>query len=281
MQTDINTRAMLVSLNTSVFNPTRLDRRVSAEVLTSKNANRDAGDFKRRVIPKALIEPVAKAANAAYLTHKKLTSPWEDGGTRLLCIDMFDKYVDEVNGDTRRFESEVGKFLREYEKIRAEAPLRMGDLYDPRDYPPLEVVRSKFSIRTQWMPLPNGSDFRVHLQDDALKDMAQSVDDRVNAAVTAAREDLHDRLKDRLTHVSERLSKPGTIFRDSLIDNLKDLCKLIPSMCLTPDKELITAIDRATLEITQYDPQELRDDDDKRVKAKAAADAILRTMGVA
>jgi hypothetical protein len=279
MKDDINSRAMLVSLSTSTFNPTRLDRTATAEVIVNKNAAKDAGDFKRRIIPKEVIDPVMKAANAAYLTHKKLTSPWEDGGTRLLCIDMFDKYVDEINGERRMFEKEVDKFLKAYESIRANAPVRMGALYDPRDYPPIEVVREKFGIRTQWLPLPNGNDFRVHLQDDQISELAESVNERVDQAVKAAREDLYDRLQDRLGRVSERLSRPENIFRDSLIDNLKELCTLVPKMCLSPDPTLQRAIDRATLEITTFDPQDLRDDSDKRAKAKAAADDILRSMG--
>lgn len=280
MQTnDINSRAMLVSLSTSVFNPTRLDRTATNEVIVNKNASKDAGDFKRRIIPKDVIDPVMKAANAAYLRHKTLTSPWEDGGTRLLSILMFDKYVDEINGERRMFEKEVDKFLKAYESIRANAPVRMGALYDPRDYPPIEVVREKFGIRTQWLPLPNGNDFRVHLQDDQIAELAESVNERVDQAVKAAREDLYERLQDRLSRVSERLSKPDNIFRDSLIDNLKELCALVPKMCLTPDATLQQAIDRATLEITTFDPQDLRDDEGKRARAKAAADSILRSMG--
>jgi hypothetical protein len=276
---DINSRAMLVSLNASVFNPTRLDRTVTAEVTTAKNASRDAGNFKRQIIPKDVIEPVNKASNAAYLNHKRLTSPWEDGGTRLLCIDNFENYTDTINGDIRLFEIEVGKFLRAYEDIRNQAPIRMGALFNPKDYPPIEVVRERFAIRTQWAPLPNGSDFRVHLQDADLAELATSVDQRVKDAVGKAREDLHERLHDRLSRVSERLAKPGNIFRDSLIENLRDLCQLIPKMVLTPDPALLRAVDQATLEIAGFAPEELRHDEDKRARAKAAADAILRTMG--
>ena len=36
---DINSRAMLVSLSTSVFNPTRIDRKVTEEVTSAKNAS--------------------------------------------------------------------------------------------------------------------------------------------------------------------------------------------------------------------------------------------------
>lgn len=279
MNTDINARAMLVSLSTSIFNPTRLDRAVTLEVTSSKNASKDAGNYKKQLIPKAVIDPVLKAANAVYLDHKMLTSPWSDGGTRLLSIDMFEKYNETINGGIRLFEVEVGKFLKVYETIRTEAPLRMGLTFDPRDYPTLEVARSRFAIRTEWLPLPNGKDFRLHLQDDDLAELASSVDERVNSAVVAARTDLHERLKDRLARVSERLAKPDAIFRDSLIDNLKDLCGLIPSMCITPDPELLRAVDSAVLGITKFEPQELRDDVDKRAAARAAADAILRSMG--
>lgn len=276
---DINANAMLVSLNTSIFNPTRLDRAVTMEVTVSKNARSDAGNFKRQVIPKEIIDPVTKAANSAYLRHKLLTSPWADGGTRLLNIRMFDRYVDEVNGEIRQFELAVGRFLKEYETIRAQAPIRMGALYNPKDYPPIEEVRGKFNIRTEWLPLPNGKDFRLHLNDDQLAELSSSVDQRVQEAVTKAREDLYERLHDRLTRVSERLAKPENIFRDSLIENVREICGLIPQMIITPDPALLAAVDQATLNICTFEPEDLRNDDDKRAKAKAAADAILKTMG--
>jgi hypothetical protein len=69
------------------------------------------------------------------------------------------------------------------------------------------------------------------------------------------------------------------IFRDSLIENVREICGLIPQMILSPDPELLRAVDRATLEIAGFDPEDLRNDTDKRAKAKAAADAILKTMG--
>lgn len=277
--TDINTRAMLVTLSTSTFNPSKLDRSTTAEVTTAKGAAKDAGEYRKKMIPKAVIDPVLKAANEVYLTHKMLTRPWEDGGSRLLCIDLFDRYNDEINGGRRLFEIEVEKFLKHYEDIRATAPVRMGATYDPRDFPDIAEVRARFAIRTVWTPLPKGSDFRLHLQDDDLNELAASVDSRVAAAVGQARAENHDLLKEKLEKVSERLSKPEHVFRDTLIENLREVCTLLPQMCITPDPELARAVDAAVQGVAKYDPQELRDDLDKRAAAKRAADEILRTMG--
>lgn len=278
MNTDINTRAMLVTLSTSVYNPVKLDRRTTAEVTQLKRAARDAGAYKKNLVPKELIEPVVKAATAVYNDHKRLTSPWADGGTRILCVDMFEKYCDAISGGQRIFAAKVEEFIRRYEDIRAEAPVRMGDTYDPKDYPPVGAVRARFGVRTDWQPLPNSSDFRVHLQEDELSEVRASVDDKVREAVEAARTDLHNRLKDRLRHVIDRLSKPDTIFRDSLIEGLRELCKMIPKMCLTPDPDLEAAVDRTLLQIACYDPDDLRDDDGKRADACRAAKAILDSM---
>lgn len=275
---DINTRAMLVNLSVSVFNPTRLDRKVTDEVTTMKQADRDAGDYRKRIVPKAVIDPVLRAANAVYLDHKAMTSPWADGGTRLLCIDIYEQYADKISGGKRIFEREVDRFLRQYEDIREKAPIRMGATYNPADFPPVDEARARFGIRTEWTPLPNGSDFRLHLNDTDLSELRSSVDERVAAAVEESKNDLAKRLVDRLSHISERLAKPENIFRDSMIEGLRELLDMIPRMMITPDPVLEVAVAEAKARIAGHSPDNLRDEELTRASAKLAADEILKKM---
>ena len=278
MNQEHNRRALLVSMNLSLFDPKRLDRGVTTEVTTNKQASSDAGAYLRRVIPKSVIEPVRKAADATYQAHRKLTSPWADGGTRILCVDNYERYMDEVMGSKRLFDIEVSKFLKAYDDIRRQAPARMGLTYNPKDYPPVGEVENKFGINIAWTPIPSGSDFRLNLQDDELNELAADVDRRVDEAVENARLDLHHRLKERLEKVSERLSDPDNVFRDSLIENLRELCHLIPDMCIKRDPRILRAVDAVVQGITCHEAQDLRDDDSKRADAKRAADDILAMM---
>lgn len=280
MKTDIIGKAMLVRLSISVFNPSKTDKSATAEVLINKNASKGAAEVRKMILPKEAIDPIMKLSREIRQDYYRSTLPWDEEGARLLPTAMWLEFVEMMATYRDKWDKLVNQFINDYQMHRQQAIVRLGLLFNEKDYPDVATVREKFGLRTHWNPLPKSDDFRLTLGAGDMEELEADLDDRVRAAVVAANKDLYNRLAERLINVSKRLSDPDNIFRDSLIEGLRDLCNLIPGLNVSEDSELESLRQQVVRDIAAADPQQLRDDDTLRVKTKSAADEILRKMGI-
>lgn len=281
MNTDIIGKAMLVRLSISIFNPSKTDKSATAEVLLNKNASKGSAEVRKMILPKEAIDPINKLSREIRQDYYRMTLPWDEEGARLLPTAMWLEFVEMMATYRDKWDKLVNGFIDDYQQHRQNAIQRLGLLFDSRDYPDVGTVREKFGLRTHWNPLPKSDDFRLTLGAGDMEEIQCDLDRRVQSAVVAANKDLYNRLAERLTNVSKRLSDPENIFRDSLIEGLRDLCSLLPGLNVSEDQELEALRKQVVQDIASADPQQIRDDDDLRVKTKSAADEILRKMGIA
>lgn len=280
MSNNIHGKALLVRLSIGLFAPTKRDKSATAEVLATKQARNGSAEVRKRLVAKDATGPLEKLAREIRSFHYTNTLPWDDEGTRLLPVANWTTYSDGIRGHRFTWDNLVNQFCADYATHRAAAQAQLGLLFDVRDYPDVTEVRHRFRLDTNWTPLPLGEDFRLHMNDEDMAELREELDGRVATAAEAAKSDLYLRLAERLKNVSERLADPDNIFRDSMIEGLRDLCRLMPNLNVSDDAELEALRLETLRNVAAFDPQVLRDDDHKRVKAKLAADAVLARMGI-
>jgi len=284
---NIRNQAMLVSLSIGLFNPKKTDRTVTREVLISKNAVSNAGAFVKNILPEESIKPIQSEASALRAWMYTQTLPWNDEAVRLLPVAQWDAFTDQLRARIASFNSLVDQFCANYETHRDKAQLQLGALADPKDYPPLSEVRSRFYIRVNYTPLPDSRDFRLDdMPEEAMSELREQADLRVAEAVSEARNDLYRRLTERLEHIVKRMNevaakKEGSRIHGSLLNNLSELCQLIPSLNVTKDQELENLRQRVLREIAPFDIEDVRDNEDTRTELKNKAASILAAMGFA
>lgn len=282
---NIRNQAMLVSLNIGLFNPKKTDRSVTREVLLSKNAASNAGAFVKNILPEESIKPIQSEASALRAWLYTQTLPWNDEAVRLLPVAQWDAFTDDLRARIASFNSLVDQFCANYETHRDKAQLQLGALADPKDYPPLSEVRSRFYIRVNYTPLPDSRDFRLDdMPEEAMAELKEQADLRVAEAVSEARNDLYRRLTERLEHIVKRMNevavkKEGSRIHASLLNNLSELCQLIPALNVTKDQELENLRQRVLREIAPFDIDDVRDNEDTRAELKNKAAGILAAMG--
>ena len=76
----------------------------------------------------------------------------------------------------------------------------------------------------------------------------------------------------------ERLAQPDAIFRDSLVTNARDVVEVLGRLNVTGDPRLEAMRATVAADLTQYDPQELRDAPAIREQTAARASEILSAM---
>jgi hypothetical protein len=282
---NIRNQAMLVSLNIGLFNPKKMDRSVTREVLISKNASANAGAFVKNILPDEAIKPIQAAASALRAWVYTQTLPWNDESFRLLPVAQWDSFTDQLRARIASVNSLVDQFCSQYEMHRDKALLQLGALADPKDYPPLHVVRTKFYVNVNYTPLPDSRDFRLDdMPEEAMSELREQADLRVAEAVSEARNDLYRRLSERLEHIVKRMNevsakKEGTRIHASLLTNLSELCQLIPALNVTKDQELENLRQRVMHEIAPFDIDDIRESEDSRTELKKKASSILEAMG--
>jgi hypothetical protein len=274
----ILTRAVLVKVSISQFNPKRQDGKTTAEVLADKGAKSTAGVWIKNLVDPKALEAINTLAQAARAEHYRLSLPWADEGWRILPTAIYMKYQEAMREKRTGFSWEVQKFLDKYPQYIEEAKAALNGMFNPGDYPTPEQVKGKFGMKIDVAPLPCGSDFRVSLGSDELAAMQQDVDQRVKEATAQAVKDLWNRLAQPVKAMVNRLSEPDSIFRDSLIDNLRDIIDLVPSLNVTGDPALDAVAQECKVKLSGFKAEDLRKDKALRKSAAEEADAILKKM---
>ena len=279
----ISSSAVLVELNISVWPASKIDRETTAKTNTDAGAVRDASQTKKNLFAgTSLRKDIEKFAARIRLYHNQHTLPWADKGARLLPTSMFFDYKKELNARRDYFNAQTAKFVAEYPRLLAEAPMRLGDLYDPSDFPSVEEVASKFAFRAVFSPVPEAGDFRIDVGNNELVELRAQYDSAYEDRVAEAMKTTWDKLHGVLTGVSEKLTEPegdkAKIFHGTFLTNITELCGLLTHLNITKDPKLEEArmqLERAVNAVTLDD---VKEDPLARADVKAKVDSILSSF---
>lgn len=272
--TALTTRAMLATLNISCWTAMRKDDSVAKEVDQRHNAER-AGLYRKHLVPKESLEGCHTAARLLREHHNKFTLPWTDGGTRLLPTKLHREYDQKFSDLRDAYFIEVDKFIALYDStLQTQARKQLGSLYDPKDYPPGRLLRSKFGVQLDLMPVPAEGDFRVDIGAEQLQRVQKELAARLAEREKAAVADAWKRICDVVGNVHVRLTAERPIIRDSLAGNATELAAILPGLNLGDDKLLQAASQRIATELI-LDLASLRKSKKERERvAKLAADIL-------
>ena len=222
---------------------------------------------------------MSKLATDARQWHYKHSLPWTDEGLRILPAVGYTKYTSEMRNFRLQFEGLAeSHFIARLPEWEEWARKTHNGTFNPSDYLTADQLREKFGFAAEMQPVPCGEDFRVSFAEEEMEAMRSSVDNRVAAAVEAARKDLWHRLVGPVSAMVERLSQPDAKFRDSLVGNLRDIIQIIPALNLTSDPQLESFRVEIAKELAIWNPDDLRDSKLTRKQVADKAAEILAKM---
>lgn len=277
MDTNIATRAVLITLSISQATFRKLDREASAEVLTNHAAASDAGRFNKQIVEKEALAPMVTLAGAARSYLYKHTLPWSDNGDRVLPSVKYFEVMQQLADYRDAFNVEVDKFCSEYEAHRARAQLRLNSLFNPADYPSTEDVRRKFGMSFTVMPLPTAGDLRCEMTQDQVEELRAEINATVESRVTAMMDTLIMDFAGTVSRLREQL-RTGKRLSVSLLDNVHDLLHRMPGLNLTND-ERITQMRETAAELFAGESMEgITNDKEARESLANKCDSVLDQM---
>ena len=267
---------MMIQLSISIWTARKLDKKATAEVAANHQTAISVGRYNKRLLPADApsYEKLKRIAGEIRAVYYANSLPWNDGaGARIISSANFLSFAEKIRPLLSQFEAAKKEFVADYPTLRENAKAGLNGLYNPHEYP--DHIESKFSVSLHQFPITtNVDDFRVHLSENEISLMQQSMSESVANAMKDAWSQLHTALH----AMHERLSQPEAIFRDSLFGNLKELVEILPALNLTNDPALTEATDRIKNNILSFNPEQARTERSTRKTIADEADRISKAM---
>jgi len=273
--------SMLVNINMSVWTGRKLDKQVSAEADVAKSTKTRAGNYHKNLF--AGVDELAAvgriSAKIRNWFHEQ-TLPWSDGGDRLLTMYNFKDFKAQLKIMEIEFADAVKIFCDKYSTLISAQAFTMGALFDRAEYPDVDDIANKFSLRYTFSPVPEVGDWRVDASTEDKKELEelyqQAYDDRLGSTTRY----LWDKLHGVLTHMADRLADTPEgekkIFKNSLLETPVKLCELLTKLNITNDPKLEAARKSLESAICSIDIKDLRQSQGARLEVKTQVDEILK-----
>ena len=281
---NLDTCAMLVEFNASVWTARKLDKSTTDEVVASKNAGaKDAARVNKHLLAgRTELDIIQQAVGRARQFVYDNTAPWSDSGLRLLPTVNFMKFTERMNEFEEEMESLVKAFVAIYPTLITAQALALGDMFKRDDYPTANEIMTKFSFRVNYMPVPSSGDFRVDVGNQAQAELKARLESLTQERIDSAMADVRERLSTHLKRMSDRLTTDYVNgeakqrrFHDTLVDGALELCDLTKSLNVTNDVALETARSQLEQLLVGVTPADLRKNEAIRQDVKKNVDAIL------
>jgi len=281
---NIDTCAMLVEFNASVWTARKLDKTTTDEVVASKNAGaKDAARVNKHLLAgRTELDVIQQAVSRARQFVYDNTAPWSDSGLRLLPTVNFMKFTERMNEFEEEMEAIVKSFVAIYPTLITAQALALGDMFKRDDYPTANEIMTKFSFRVNYMPVPSSGDFRVDVGNQAQAELKARLESLTQERIDSAMADVRERLSTHLKRMSDRLTTDYVggeakqrRFHDTLVDGALELCDLTKSLNVTNDMALEGARKQLEELLVGVTPADLRKNEAIRQDVKKNVDAIL------
>lgn len=272
-------KAVLVSLNVSIWGANKLDREASDEFAGQKKLKNkgDARVWKTLVPRGGVYSAITGVAAKARKFHYANTFAWVHDGARILPTANYMEYMEFMRGIDREFSKAVDAFLKEYGQLQELAKESLNSIFKKEDYPSVDLLKAKFSIGTLVMQIPEGTMFKADVGDEESQRVREEIEKSVQDAFRAANRDLWNRMYSTITQVQERLTDPKGV-REASLRSLKDMLGLLARLNVSGDERLEMLRKQALDRLSGMSLSEFKSDQDKRSAAIEDAKNIQNQM---
>lgn len=275
----LKSKALIASLNIGTWSGRKYDRKATDIVIENVNATGDCGRFNKLLVEHEAILKVYRIAAKARIFHYTNSLPWTDEGSRLLPTKAYTGYIRGINEHSQLFWNAVDEFCNMYNNLIDIAKIRLADLWKADDYPTVDQVRNKFHMSVSFSFLPDPkTDFRLNLSDIEVEKVRASMEKAVIDTEKNAQRELWMRMNKVVARIVERLGDPEKVFKKTTFQNIDELERHVEILNVTENAAIEDTMKKIKDELTEYDPDEIRKDEDVRKKVHERAKEILDTI---
>jgi hypothetical protein len=171
----------------------------------------------------------------------------------------------------------VESFLQAYPQLCRQISQRLRTLYNPADYPPVDYVRSKFTLNWEYLSFGPPGELReispriwIKEREKAAQKLAEATIE-IQQVLRTTLAEMVERLRDRLTFDGEGKRKQ---LRDSAVQKLKEFLSTFDFRNVTDDRELAEQVSRARELLDGVDADVIRNTDTLRDRIRTGMSEI-------
>jgi hypothetical protein len=214
---------------------------------------------------------------------RAVSLPFPEPGVRLVRQDQVEAFSAQMIDFKVELADAVAGLDQDYAQLKAAAAARLGQLYNPADYP--DSLLGMFDVCWDF-PSVEPPDYLLQLNTALYEQERARVAARFEEAVQLAEQAFTEELARLVNHLCERLagSDDGQpkVFRDSAVGNLGEFFERFRQLNVRSSQELDELVDRAQRVVCGVGAQELRDSASLRQRVtqqlsqvQSALDALL------
>ena len=276
--TYLSSSAVLLSVNISCWPASKVDRDVTDKVNRDALAVATAGQYRKDLFAgTSLRKDIERKAARIRNFSSTNTLPWADKGERMLPMPLFMEVKQTITREKREYDDLCSTFFDAYPQLVADAPSRLGSLYNADDYPSIDEVRGKFGFRYVITPMPEAGDFRLDVTNEELTELKTQYEAAYQQRLADAMRDPWERLHTMLKGMSTKLADTDDKkrFHDTFVSNPIELCGLLTKLNVTNDPKLEDARRHLEVAMAGADIEAIKEAPEVRADMKSKVDAIL------
>ena len=291
----VENECIIVSVSVQLPGYIKVAKKETIELCDNKKASVDSVGVKKNIFGShesynAIRNHIASTKTDLY----KSSLPWGDRtGERLVHKTKWSYVENLLNAAELEFNRLVDDFLKNYEKeIIPHAKSKLGDMFDPSEYPSLSEMKKEFKWHNGGARVPDPHDMRTVLGLAEEDKFRKKVEAEHNRKIEIAVSDTVEKIETATSRLLDRMESYRVVeengkkkvhgkFKDATLRNMKDISDLLKTMNITnnPDIEKIRSV--INDKISRWDSKELREDSGKReVVAKDAREILKIVKGV-
>lgn len=213
--------------------------------------------------------PAYKALTAiksqAQAYWRGMTLPYPQDGIRLIRQSDIETFETKMREFKDQLAAAAANLQLEYETIKNAAREKLGQLYNPSDYP--ATLENVFAVTWEYPPI-DPPRYLMNFNPELYEQEQSRIQQRFENAVAMAEEAFAEQLAEMVSHLIERLQdKPDgsqKVFRNSAIEHFKEFYENFKRMNVRSNPQLESLISQASNLVSGISVQELRSDRDLR-----------------
>ncbi|MCC9628961.1 hypothetical protein LOC68_11175, partial [Blastopirellula sp. JC732] len=204
---------------------------------------------------------VSAVRNNARGYWRAISLPFPEPAIRLIPQNRLSAFQDEMGRFRDELTLAVTNLDAEFEELKTAARIRLGTLYNERDYP--ASLDGAFEVSWDF-PSVEPPTYLRRLDPELFEAESRRVQARFDEAVQMAEQAFVEELGRLVSHLTERLTGEADgqpkVFRDSAIGNLQEFFTRFQSLNLRSSEQLDSLVEQCQQIVQGVRPQTLRDD---------------------
>lgn len=210
---------------------------------------------------------------------KSMSLPFPEPGVRLIRQTDIGAITMQLTTLKEELNASVAELDSCFDELKEAARSRLGDLYNPGDYP--STLIGLFDMSWDF-PSVEPPPYLRQLSPELYRQECQRVQARFDEAVQLAEQAFTEELAKLVEHLTERLSgrddgKPK-IFRDSVIENLTEFFQRFQSLNIGSNESLDALVQQAQSIVQGVEPQQLRDSQQLRERVASRMSELQTSL---